>query len=309
MPRRSVSASSQFPNKQTNNSKLRKLNRHQRLAMLDRFPVPFAATLLTSLAHARLFHFIEIGTSNFETAVQTYHFIDFVNGLSVEPLNHLLQDLPRGKNTHLVNAAISDYDGEGIMYYTKQEYMEPYCTGADLERLGLELCMPWWFKAAGSLDRISDLVAIHAGNVVNESQVSASVRVMRYSTLLREYGVTSVNFLKVDTEGVDHHILNQVLDNEIGFLPRKIQFEVNNLTKSEIYDDLYERLIDSSYVCHADLIDAHGMNMNCRLINYPGEEPGVTLLMMPPESEGEPGADETMKSNGFGDDDAIQEFL
>ena len=30
---------------------------------------------------------------------------------------------------------------------------------------------------------------------------------------------------------------------------------------------------------------------------------------MPPESEGEPGADETMKSNGFGDDDAIQEFL
>ena len=69
---------------------------------------------------------------------------------------------------------------------------------------------------------------------------------MRYATLLREYDVTSVNFLKVDTEGVDHFILNQVLDNEIGFLPRKIQFEINNLTKSEIYEDLYERLIDSS---------------------------------------------------------------
>ena len=90
--------------------------------MIDRYRVGRLAFIALTIANAKLFHFIEIGTSNFETVIEAYHSVDMIRGLSVEPLNHLLQQLPRGKNAHLVNAAISDYDGMGTMYYTKQEY-------------------------------------------------------------------------------------------------------------------------------------------------------------------------------------------
>ena len=57
----------------------------------------------------------------------------------------------------------------------------------------------------------------------------SEVKVERIKTVLDRHKITSINELKIDTEGHDTVILNDYLDT-VDFLPDKIIFEANDLS-------------------------------------------------------------------------------
>jgi hypothetical protein len=69
---------------------------------------------------------------------------------------------------------------------------------------------------------------------------------LSWETLVNRYNIESVNLLKIDTEGHDCEIINSILNNKI-VLPKKIHFEANILTDSEIIRKTLRRLIESGY--------------------------------------------------------------
>lgn len=65
------------------------------------------------------YDFIEIGTSDFDTLIQSCPHKD--RGLCVEPLSFYLDRLPNKPNVRKVHAAISDKDGEIEIFFLPPE--------------------------------------------------------------------------------------------------------------------------------------------------------------------------------------------
>lgn len=180
------------------------------------------------------YHFIEIGTANFDTFIQKAN--DKVIGLSIEPLKHLLNQLPEKKNVTKINCAISDEEREMTIYYVTQESIDKYE-------------FPWWFIGSSSVNKINDnieRVLLERGidpSLVVESQI---VKTQKLDKIIAEYNISSLSILKIDTEGHDAIILSKFfedyLSEKIKFLPQQIIFEHNGL-----YDEKdYERLISTA---------------------------------------------------------------
>ena len=162
--------------------------------------------------------FLEIGTSNFGTIIQTA--TDDTVGISVEPLAYYLDQLPAPKNVIKENAAIA--------FDNIEKYIDIYyVTERDIKKNKL----PKWLKGCNSLNTyhpkhlelgITDLV-----NIEHVLQIPIS-------KLLEKYNVETIELLKIDTEGGDCDILLNLKDylhkKEKSFYPKKIQFETNSLT-------------------------------------------------------------------------------
>eukprot|EP00929_Paragymnodinium_shiwhaense_P096506 TRINITY_DN58112_c0_g1_i1.p1 TRINITY_DN58112_c0_g1~~TRINITY_DN58112_c0_g1_i1.p1 ORF type:complete len:171 (-),score=24.91 TRINITY_DN58112_c0_g1_i1:75-587(-) len=133
-------------------------------------------------SEARHLDFIEIGTADFDTLAQLLVDTDAV-GISVEPVKSHLDALPDGGPARRkVHAAITEEDGWADLFTVRQEYVEPFCTGAALPALGLPYCLPWWFRAIASMHQPSDLVEVHAGpEMVQTVSVAVRVRTMTYA--------------------------------------------------------------------------------------------------------------------------------
>jgi len=165
--------------------------------------------------------FLEIGTSNFRTLLETAD--NNVIGISVEPLSYYLDQLPNFKNLIKENVAIAFDDIEKYIeiYYIPENIIE-------------EQKLPEWLKGCNSLSNY------HPKHI--ELGVTDLVKVERVlqvpiSKLLEKYNVTSINFLKIDTEGGDCDILlhfkNYLDTKDKTLYPKKIQFETNFLTPKE----------------------------------------------------------------------------
>ena len=68
--------------------------------------------------------FVEIGTSDFETLIQSCSDSDI--GLSIDPLKIYLDKLPNKQNVQKINAAISNSDGTISCYYVPDDEIEKY---------------------------------------------------------------------------------------------------------------------------------------------------------------------------------------
>jgi len=144
------------------------------------------------------YDFIEIGTSDFQTLIEEAS--DEAIGLSVEPISYYLNKLPNPKNVTKVNAALSDKDGELNIYYIDEKYIEPY---------GL----PWWVRGSNSINKPHPFTVQEIGQELYDKLVTIeAVPVIGWNTLIRDYKIKSIKYLKVDTEGHDHVILNAYLD-------------------------------------------------------------------------------------------------
>jgi FkbM family methyltransferase len=172
------------------------------------------------------YNFIEIGTANFDSLIEKSS--DTINGISIEPLKHLLDQLPNRLNVEKLNVAISNKQGSIDIYYVAQETIDQY----DL---------PWWFIGSSSVGKPHEFVI----KVLNERNLPISdivkkdtVKTVRLSTVIDEYRVKSLDMLKIDTEGHDIVILEDYL-NECELnkypLPKIIQFEHNGLYPEEGY--------------------------------------------------------------------------
>ena len=70
------------------------------------------------------YNFIEIGTSDFRTLIQTCD--DEAKGLSVEPLQYYLNRLPNKKNVTKVNYAISNKEDLIDIYYVSPDNIKKF---------------------------------------------------------------------------------------------------------------------------------------------------------------------------------------
>ena len=162
------------------------------------------------------YKYIEIGTSDFHSLINKYP-NDF--GLSVEPIKSLLDNLPDKENNTKVNCAISDKTGTAEFYKLKDEFLE------DKEHRQYERGM-------------SSLV----GSSNEEKRITKSIRFKRFEKInvltksledfFKEYNVEDVEYLKLDTEGFDINIMNQLYRTNIR--PKIIKFESCHSSEKEI---------------------------------------------------------------------------
>lgn len=187
-----------------------------------------------NLKHLDDLDFIEIGTSHFETLIQTSK--SFEKGISIDAVKYYVDALPNKHNVKKLNIGISDKNGSAYIYYIP----------ANIIKL-LEL--PIWFYGCNSLncyhpyhisDKLEKYVSIEKINIIPTYE------------LFYKNKIKKVKLLKIDTEGHDSIILES-LYNYIKFLPKsfypdKIIFEIegdankNNLDKTENIIKIYQNI-------------------------------------------------------------------
>jgi len=185
----------------------------------------------------RAFDFIEIGTSDFSTLIETCD--DTATGLSIDALKVYLDKLPDKPNVKKVHAGISNRDGTIDIYYIRPETIEKHH-------------IPHWVRGCNRVGEPHPTVL----NVLNHYGLPSTlieketVVVKSMGTLLVENDVQSIGFLKIDTEGHDCVILHNYIDYCVvnpELFAKKIMFETNVLSSKEDQDRVVARLKDNGY--------------------------------------------------------------
>jgi len=172
------------------------------------------------------YDFIEIGTSDFDTLIETSN--DDTVGISVEPIKYYINRLPNKLNVIKVQAALSTTDGEVNVYYIDDWKIE-------------ENNLPWWVRGSNSINNPHPFAIKEMGEELYNSLVTIEkVPTISWKTLIDTYGVESIGYLKIDTEGHDHIIFKDFLDycKEHSFpIPSKITLEYHDGVSNKVEID------------------------------------------------------------------------
>ncbi len=175
--------------------------------------------------------YLEIGTSDFHTEVEQNDGI----GISIDPLQIYLDRLPNKDNNIKVCCAIGDYIGK-----TKVFYIHPN----DIEKYDL----PFWIRGCNSIVNPHTL----AVEILKERKLEHIYRyeecdIITWHKLLSDYDITEIDFLKIDTEGYDLVIIEQILSSDKNVLPKKLTFETNSITDPLLLDKTISMLQNRGY--------------------------------------------------------------
>jgi len=177
------------------------------------------------------YDFIEIGTSDFDTLLETT--TDKI-GISIEPLKYYLNNIPDNDKVIKVNCAISDTDFETDIFWISPDDIKKYN-------------LPNWLRGCNSIINPHP-TAIKELDKVNLSQIykTSKCKCITWATLVNTYDITSVNLLKIDTEGHDCKIIKNILYSNT-ILPDEILFEYNVLTNENEFRNTMDLLIINGY--------------------------------------------------------------
>lgn len=178
------------------------------------------------------YDFIEIGTSDFNTIIQKEN---PGIGLSVEPLKIYLDALPDKESVVKVNCAITDFDGVVDVYWIDPQDIKTYN-------------LPNWLRGCNSIIKphptaVMELSSRNLSSIYKKT----TCETMTWETLVNKYNVTSIDYLKIDTEGHDCVILESILKSNVKVLPKEIFFENNGLTSFESAQKILDILINMGY--------------------------------------------------------------
>lgn len=177
------------------------------------------------------YDFVEIGTADFETVCNDQNNLI---GLSIEPVRYYFDKLNTGPNSKKLNLAIGDENKTVTMYWVHPDDFTSY----NIEG---------WVRGGSSVNKLNwsterELKTKNALDAVR----TQSVEMITWKTLCERYEITEVDFLKIDAEGYDCIIVNNVLDtNEV--LPKRIFYEQNDLTSNELIASTAQRLTQFGY--------------------------------------------------------------
>lgn len=165
------------------------------------------------------YDFVEIGTCDFDAIILNEN---PGKGISVEALPYYSNRLPEVKNVKKLNVAISDKDGEMDIHWV---------TPSDLKKWNL----PDWVRGSNSVGQPHgivqeecDLQKINYNDIITISKI----QVKSWKTLAKENNIKGVKLIKLDTEGHEHVIMKNLLEDLVErptFRPGKIFFENNKL--------------------------------------------------------------------------------
>jgi autotransporter strand-loop-strand O-heptosyltransferase len=157
--------------------------------------------------------FVEIGTSDFDTLIQG---ASDEYGISIEPIKYYLDRLPEKKNVKKVQAAMSDKEGEISIYNIPDNAIKLHN-------------LPWWVRGSNSVNQPHQFTINAIGKPLYDSVVNIDrVPTITWERLVKEYDVEGIDYLKIDTEGYDHVILQEYLkicNIFPNLLANKIKFE------------------------------------------------------------------------------------
>lgn len=212
------------------------------------------------------YDFVEVGTCNFDTLVETA--TDSQLGLSIEPIDYYLDQLPNRPNVTKVTGALvanEDFQPYLDVYYISEE---------DIKRYNL----PGWIKGCNSIGRPHDF---HTGFYPNPAEWHSApdksmlktydltplgivkkkqVQCYTFEMLVDAYNIEKIKFLKIDTEGSDARIVSSVINyykqrNRLDLLPKKILFESNAHTKQEEITAAIDLLSQVGYTVSRESFD------------------------------------------------------
>ena len=181
------------------------------------------------------YEFIEIGTSDFETEIQS---AGLKRGISIEPVKRYLDALPNPPYVTKIHGAVSDRNGTIDIYSISPENI-------------LKHNLPDWIRGCNSVNAVHPVIA---GRVPDEIVTKDTVPVYTFTDIVNMCHVRSCKYLKMDTEGHDVTILQSYLDCVAGGFPLipKIQFEANAWTAQEHVDSMLEKLKAHGYTHRRD---------------------------------------------------------
>ena len=172
------------------------------------------------------YDFIEIGTSNFDTLIQSAD--NNTTGISVDAVKYYIDTLPDKVHCKKINVGISNINSTVDVFYIpeniiKQNNLQP------------------WFKGCNSINKYHPLHIKH--NVSHLCKID-KVKVITTYELFYQNNVRNVKYLKIDTEGHDTVILKSLFFY-IKFLPtifypNKILFETNEHSNSMEVDEIIQ---------------------------------------------------------------------
>ena len=181
------------------------------------------------------YDFIEIGTSDFDTLIQTA--TNDTVGLSIDPIQFYLNRLPEKQLVKKVNCAVS-FDGKrgkDKVYYIPLHII-------------YEHQFPLWIRGCNA---VGDYHYQHKKHNLEKLVKTIDIDCIPLSEIFEENDVDKVTVLKIDTEGGDCKILQSfipfLLLRDKDRWPVWIEFETNILTPKEIVDETIDLYIDLGY--------------------------------------------------------------
>jgi FkbM family methyltransferase len=175
------------------------------------------------------YDFVEIGTSDFQTLLQTTD--DGVVGISIDAIQLYLDRLPERKNKQKLNYAISDKEGVVDVFWVHPAHIDDVAT----------YNLPYWLKGCNTIisphpTTVKELEKRNLQHLLQKTQCEC----ISWNTLIERHNIQHVAHLKIDTEGHDCVILKSVLSSNL--IPDVITFEVNELTDTQLLAKVYEKL-------------------------------------------------------------------
>ena len=179
------------------------------------------------------YDFIEIGTSDFDTLIQTCD--EDAVGISVDPIQYYINKLPEKKNVKKYVLGISNVNTKMHACYIPEDVIEKHK-------------LPVWFKGCNCINTYHPLHIQH--NVAHLCKIE-EVDVITAYELFYQNNVRNVKYLKIDTERHDCVILKS-LHSYIKYLPtifypKKILFESNEHTIPKDIDEVIILFISIGY--------------------------------------------------------------
>ena len=183
----------------------------------------------------KIIDFIEIGTSNFNTIIQTCS--DSETGLSIEPIPHYINSLPDKKNVKKINCAVTnnrDCEHVEIYYIPENEILKHN--------------LPLWFRGC---NKIGTFHPLHLRHGVQSLVVIEQVKLKNFEEIIFENQIYKSKLIKIDTEGHDCEIMDSIfsflLKNERDRYPDKIIFETNSNSNVHRVNDVIEKFKNIGY--------------------------------------------------------------
>ncbi len=172
------------------------------------------------------FFFVEIGAYDGITCDPNYNMIEKYNwrGILLEPqpegVFERLQSNFKNQNLTFLNAALHDSDSTANIFHHGSE--TSFVKREDLSKD--------WNMRLQSFKEAPEM----------------EVKTISWKSLKEHYGITKLDFLHVDTEGMDYEIINTVLQS--GVVPTIIQFESNVFFSIEQSKEMFKTLREFGYV-------------------------------------------------------------
>lgn len=173
-----------------------------------------------------VYKFVDIGTSYFCTSIDDFGLN--VNGLLVEPIKEYLDIIPNSETVIKANYAISDSDRIDVMYVPISNSKKEYHSEKEMKKIEDARIV--------ARDGCSALGKIHPEVPQNNKQVQCNV--ITFYKLCDLYDIKEIENLKIDTEGHDYIILEQVynmIEDGRLIISNQIMIEYNHLiNKNEV---------------------------------------------------------------------------